>query len=217
MPLIDLSQPLYHHCPNCPAHPLITSRNIANYPREGWRVEELTLTPHAGSHVDAPMHKFIQGKSIDQMPLERFTGEAYIADLRKHDCARGITEEMLAHALPGDLAGKIVLLATGWGDRRERTQDWLHEGPGLTREGAIWLAQRQINGVGIDYYSVGGPHEPCNTQVHEVLLGEEIWILEELRFPAEAFKVKQPAVLWALPVHLKGASGAFCRPVLVGE
>jgi len=215
MPLIDLSQPLYRHCPNCPAHPLIESKHLADHPREGWRVEELTLTPHAGSHLDAPLHKFLTGKSIDQLPLERFTGEAYIADLRAQNTPAGITEEMLAHALPFDISGKIILLATGWGAKRARTESWLQQGPGLTREGAIWLAQRQINGVGIDYYSVGGPGEPSNTLVHEVLLGQEIWILEELNFPDAAFTLKQPATLWALPIHMQGFSGAFCRPALV--
>ena len=80
MHLIDLSQPLYDGAPNCPAHPPVKSELIADHPQQGWRVELLTLASHTGSHVDAPYHKLAEGANLDQIPLERFTGQAVIAD-----------------------------------------------------------------------------------------------------------------------------------------
>ena len=50
--------------------------------------------------------------------------------------------------------------------------------------------------------------------VHEVLLGAGVWIVEELRFPAQVFDLPQPVTFWSLPVNFKGFSGAFCRPVI---
>jgi kynurenine formamidase len=222
--LIDLSQPLYDGSPNCPAHPPVRVEILEDYADGGWRVEGLTLASHTGSHVDAPSHRMPDGKTLDDLPLETFTGPAYIADLRDAVCASapfGAAE--LAARLPAPaggsdpLRGAIVLLATGWGDKRAKTDEWLHCSPTLAPAGADYLASRGVRGVGIDHYSVGGMG-PENERTHEALLGRGIWILEELRFPAEAFALPQPATLWALPVNLAhGASGAFCRPVLAVE
>jgi len=76
------------------------------------------MATHTGSHLDAPLHKIAGGKSIDALPLETFVGPARIADLRGLTADAPITAELLAEKLPGLAAGEIVLLATGWGDRR---------------------------------------------------------------------------------------------------
>src|SRR6185295_4452912 len=55
--LIDLSQPVYADCPICPVHPPVRSELIADHKKSGWMVEQLTLTAHTGSHLDAPLHK----------------------------------------------------------------------------------------------------------------------------------------------------------------
>jgi kynurenine formamidase len=81
-------------------------------------------------------------------------------------------------------------------------------------DAARWIVDKQVRGVGIDHYSVGGAQEPRNAQTHEVLLGSGVWIVEELKFPAEVFALPQPQRFWALPINLKAHSGAWCRPVL---
>ena len=118
MRLIDLSQPLYDNAPNCPVHPPVSFRRTADHPADGWRMEEVAMATHTGSHLDAPLHKIAGGKSIDALPLETFVGPARIADLRGLTADAPITAELLAEKLPGLAAGEIVLLATGWGDRR---------------------------------------------------------------------------------------------------
>ena len=88
MKLIDPSQPIYDGCPNCPADPPVQSRLICDPKKGSWRVEELTLTAHTGSHIDAPSHKLAAGSHIDHIPVERFVGRAVVADLR--DCRPGM-------------------------------------------------------------------------------------------------------------------------------
>src|SRR5690242_15567492 len=127
MKLIDLSQPLYHDAPNCPAHPPVKVDVIATHEQVGWRVELLTLASHTGSHVDAPLHKLAGAPSLDEIPLEKWVGPAHIADLRGLARATPITPELLAPRLPGDLSDRIVLLATGWGDKRAKCAEWLHD------------------------------------------------------------------------------------------
>jgi kynurenine formamidase len=215
MRLIDLSQPVYHDSPNCPAHPPVKSEILKDHPECGWRVELLTLASHTGSHVDAPLHKIAGGASLDDIPLERWMGNAVIADFRGITPDGRMTAEMLSAELPGDLADTIVLLATGWGDKRAKTDEWLCRSPCLSEDGAAWLVEHRIRGVGIDHYSIGGGTEPTNERVHTTLLGAGVWVVEELRFPAEVFALPQPVRYMGLPVNFRGHTGAFCRPVLV--
>jgi arylformamidase len=215
MKLIDLSQPLFHDAPNCPAHPPVKVDIIATHEQVGWRVELLTLASHTGSHVDAPLHKLPGAPSLDQIPLEKWVGSAHIADLRGIAPSTPITSEMLEPLLPPDLSDRIVLLATGWGDQRAKTPRWLHDSPPLSPDGARWLVQRRIRGVGIDHYSIGGSRDPINSQTHTILLGASVWVVEELRFPPEVFTLPQPVQFWALPINFQGFTGAFCRPVIV--
>ncbi|MDB5296269.1 MAG: Kynurenine formamidase [Phycisphaerales bacterium] len=214
MRLIDLSQPVYAGCPNCPAHPPVRSDLIATHAVDGWQCELLTLTNHTGSHVDAPLHKVAGGASLDDLPLSTWVGPAWIADLRDSAADRPITGDVLAAALPADLpAGAIVLLATGWGDRRAATDEWRHHSPFVHPDGARWLVERRVRGVGIDHYSIGG-FGPLNADTHTVLLGNGVWVVEELKFPPEVFALPAPLKFWSLPVNLAGHTGAFCRPVV---
>lgn len=219
MKLIDLSQPLYHDAPNCPAHPPVIVRTETHEAGAAvsWQMEFLEFASHTGSHVDAPLHRMPGGASLGQVPLESFVGEAVLADLRGMEAGQRIDPELLRRSLPvplDELQDKILLLATGWGDRRAKTEEWLWQSPYIPPVTAELLVRAGIRGIGIDHYSVGGAGEE-NPVTHEILLGAGIWIVEELRFPAEVFEVSFPRQFMALPVNLPGASGAPCRPVLV--
>ena len=215
MKLIDLSQPVYDGSPNCPAHPPVRSVLLKDHPADGWRVELLTLSNHTGSHVDAPLHKVAGGANLDGIPLERFVGHAWLVDLRGIAAGSAITAEILARELTAPVKDHIVLLATGWGDKRAHTAEWLYHSPYLVPDGAQWLVDRGARGVGIDHYSIGGSDAQINPETHTILLEAGVWIVEELRFPPAAFAVPQPLTFMSLPINLRGHSGAFCRPVLV--
>jgi len=215
MRLIDLSQPIYHDSPNCPAHPPVKSEIIKDHPQSGWRVELLTIASHTGSHVDAPLHKIAGGMSLDDIPLESWCGPAFLADFRGIAADSQITAAMLESKLKHDVANHIILLATGWGDKRAKTDEWLRHSPCLAVDGAEWLVSKRVRGVGIDHYSIGGCTEPTNERVHTVLLGSAVWVVEELQFPDEVFSLPQPLNYMGLPVNFRGHTGAFCRPVIV--
>jgi kynurenine formamidase len=209
MRLIDLSQPLFDGCPNCPEHPPVKSEILFDHDQVGWRLELLTVVNHTASHVDAPLHKLKGAPSLDDIPLEKWVGPAHIADLRNSRADQRYRPADFAPVLPKDLADKIVLIASGWGYKRARTDEWLNHAPMVGADGAKWLVDQGIRGVGIDYYSIG------DATVHEILLSKGIWIVEELHFPAETFALPQPVQFWSLPVNFKGHTGAFCRPVIV--
>ena len=47
-----------------------------------YAVNYISMLEHVGTHVDAPLHIGDGGQSIDQVPLERFSGRAVCLDLR---------------------------------------------------------------------------------------------------------------------------------------
>ena len=214
--ILDLSQPIFDAGPNCPAHPPVKSVVTSDHNRAEWHWETLTLASHTGSHLDAPLHKIAGGKSIDAIPLNSFVGPAYLADLRPIEPKGLITSRRLAAALPADMPDdSIVLMATGWGDIRERSDRWLYEAPKLTEDGAHWLVDKKARGLGIDHWGIGGWDRENDAAVHTILLGSGIWIVEELRFPADAYSLSMPQTSMALPINLKGHSGAWCRPAFL--
>jgi len=213
MRLIDLSQPLFDQAPNCPVHPPVRFTRTRDHPGGGWRMEEIGLATHTGSHVDAPLHRIAGGRSITELALETFVGPAVIVDLRGIAPEGPIDAARLGRELPQGCADRIVLLATGWGDKRAKTDEWLHRSPRITGDGARWLVERRARGVGIDHYTISGLG-PENDETHAILLGAGIWIVEELHFPPEVFALPQPVKFWSLPMNWPGCSGAFCRPVI---
>ena len=217
MRLIDLSQPVTDGGPNCPVHPPISAKVVATHAKDNWQMEVITLATHTGSHLDAPLHKIDGGKSIDQIPLDSFTGEAVLVDLLDSTADRAIGAELLASRLEGDLTDRIILLATGWGEFRAATDEWHFHSPYLAPSGAQWLVDQGIRAVGIDHYSIGGSRDPDNTRTHEILLGNGLWVVEDLRFPVEIFAIGPRFRFMALPINFPGHSGAFCRPVAVIE
>jgi len=212
MKFIDLSQPLFDGCPNCPVHPPVTIDVIGSHANDGpdaWHMEHLSFASHTGSHVDAPLHKLQGGRPIDAFPLDAWTGPARIVDLRGIAANTPITAAMLVARLPADIAGEWILLATGFGDKRAKCHEWLHEPPFLAADGAQWLVDHNAKGVGIDHFSIG------DAQTHALLLAQPVLIVEELHFSDLAMSLKSPVQFMALPINLKAHSGAPCRPVLL--
>ncbi|MBI4130701.1 cyclase family protein [Candidatus Roizmanbacteria bacterium] len=78
MKIIDLSQPLYDKMPVYPGDPEVSIQEIHNLKKEGWNLRLLTFTTHIGTHVNAPYHMAKSGKTLDDLPLERFFGKAVL-------------------------------------------------------------------------------------------------------------------------------------------
>ncbi|PTY03032.1 Kynurenine formamidase [Verrucomicrobia bacterium LW23] len=216
MKLLDLSQPVFDGCPNCPVHPRVQARITASHQRDNWHMEELSLASHTGSHIDAPLHKIAGGKSISDYPLQSFVATAVVADFRNISPDTPIDAKLLDSHIHTSIEDAVVLLATGWGDQRASDDNWHFHSPYLSPDGAAWLVSKKARAVGIDHYSIGGSRDPDNCRTHEIILGAGLWVLEDLRFPEEIFALaaSQPLQLWALPINFSGFSGSFCRPVI---
>ena len=78
MKIIDLSPPLYDGMPVYPGDPEVEIKQVHTLEKEGWRLRTLSMPGHIGSHVDAFSHMDPEGKTLSEMPLTKFFGQAVV-------------------------------------------------------------------------------------------------------------------------------------------
>ncbi len=164
-------------------------------------LSELSMSAHAGTHVDAPRHLFPAGKTLDALPLETFLGEARVVELPGPE----VTAEALEAArIPPDT--HRLLLKTR-ADSQSPVSSY------LTEDAARWIAPRGARLVGIDSISVD-PEGSADLTAHRVLLGAGVAIIEGLDLSG----VNPGLYLLAcLPLKLRDADGAPARAVLIED
>lgn len=152
----------------------------------------LKLCAHNGTHVDAPFHFLGDGKTVDQLPLDTFIGDCFLA--RHHG---DVTTED-AHRILERAKGVLRILIAG-----EAT---------VTAPAARVFAESGILLLGNESQTVGPSDAPM--EVHLILLKKEIVLLEGvvLSQVPEGFYF-----LSAAPLNLGGADGAPCRAYLIAK
>lgn len=171
-------------------------------------VRRLSLSTHAGTHVDAPDHFVEGGKTLEAVALSRLFGEAVVLDVL--GCPV-IGAADLEAVWPEGNSPERVLLRTDNSVRRIILDEVFHpDFVALSAEGADWLLRRDIATVGIDYYSIE-PYQTPGHPTHMTLLGQDILVIEGLNLvdvPAGRYRMA------CLPLRLQGADGGPARVVL---
>ncbi|MFC5862116.1 cyclase family protein [Acidicapsa dinghuensis] len=211
--IYDLSQPIFNNVPQWPKFrpttmtiPHLTAIESAN-------VEHLDLMTHTGTHVDAPFHFFPEAETIDALPLSHFHAPCIALDLRHKEPGSDLAARDFERHADQIKAGMIVLLKTGWAEKRALTKEFLTAWPYLTGEGAEYLISLGIHGVGIEGLSIGGYDDPeKETAAHKVLLSRKKLIIEDIRVP-DAMIDGRIRHFAAFPVLIRGAGGAWTRAV----
>lgn len=71
--IIDLSQPIYQGMPVYPGDPAVKISDIA---KKKYIISKISFGNHTGTHIDAPSHMISGGKTLNDFPLEYFSGKA---------------------------------------------------------------------------------------------------------------------------------------------
>ena len=212
--LIDLSHPLEHGQLNFPLDPKISVVVHNTVATIGYNITQISLSTHQGTHLDVPFHFYDDGKTVDQMPLERFYGPAVLVDLAPGSCLPAktpITVEMLAPHARKFQPGAKVIYRTGW-DRTFGTPECFTDFPTLTLDAARWIAERRIGLLGMDTLTPSTEWK----EVHLLLLGKgvEIVIVEGL---TNLDQLPERFTLAAFPLNIKGRDGSPIRAVAIVE
>jgi kynurenine formamidase len=177
--------------------------------QDGANVSRVNFVTHAGTHIDAPRHAFTGAQTVDEIPLERLSGEALIADLTARPDPALITLADL-QAWAGSLRpGDIFVVVTG-AYRAYGTPGYHAAAPALDPLAAKWLTVAGIAAYATDATTIETPTAIFNP-VHQVLLAAGIPIIENL---ANLDQLVAPRVRFiCLPLKLRGADGAPCRVI----
>ncbi|HEX5595879.1 MAG TPA: cyclase family protein [Micromonosporaceae bacterium] len=162
-----------------------------NYaPGTEFHVARIDMIANTGTYLDAPGHRWADGADLAGVPLERLADLPGVV-VRVPEGVRAVDRLMLA---PYEVAGRAVLLHTGWDAHFGTERYAAPEHPYLAEEGARWLVQAGAALVGIDAINIDDTSPAAGGQrpAHSTLLAAGIPIVEHLRglaaLPPEGFR-----------------------------
>ena len=167
-------------------------------------VSAIGMSPHVGTHADAPLHVSDGWPASDALSLEAFVGPAIVIGIEAADGA--IESSALASRLPSRV--ERLLLRTG---RTIADGSFPAAWPALTPACVRWLAARGLRLLGVDAPSVDD-RESKTLDTHRALFDARASILENLDLrgvPDGRYE------LVALPWRVEGLDAAPVRAMLV--
>ena len=161
--LVDLTLPLFTGAPIWSPEPKTVITDYFTIGREYgapemMNMKVLYMTGHAGTHCDAPKHLRAGKPSLDDIPLERYVGEAVVAHLPE----KGFDDPWIQIAdlehLEADLTKESRLLVhTGWDRHWQKDNETYFDqqkAPKFHLDTLAWLRDKQVGLIGVDMPSV---------------------------------------------------------------
>jgi kynurenine formamidase len=201
---------------------------------EGWAIEQINLTTHNGTHLDAPWHfastmnRGERAATIDEVPLDWCYRPGVKLDFRQFAdgyvaTAADVEAELkrIGHTLaPLD----IVVVNTSAGAAYGRPE-YVAKGCGMGREATLYLLERGVRVTGTDGWSWDAPFIHTMGKYAKTKDASLIWEghkagreigychIEKLHnleaLPATGFMVS------CFPVKVRAASAGWCRAVAI--
>lgn len=163
----------------------------------------LEMSPHTGTHIDAPYHFYDRGRRVGDLPLEIYMGPAAVVGVE------GKPRITRADIHPQGLSAPRLLLRTGgWEDGA----CFPEKIPVLAEDVPEWLHAYGVELLGVDLPSVD-QIDSKDLPIHHALGKHGIAILEGLDLRGVPDGLYE---LIALPLRLEGADGSPVRAILRG-
>lgn len=195
MKIYDISQEIFN-CAVYPGDPLPERKILSSMENgEPYNLTAFSMCAHNGTHIDAPRHFIKDGRSVDEIGMESLVGMAYVAEHYgsvTQDDAIAILDK--ASKKNPDSARRILIK----GDAE------------VSEAAAKVFADAKILLLGNESQTVGPENAPM--QVHKILLGANVIILEGIRLNEIMEGVY---LLNAAPLNLSGSDGSPCRAILI--
>lgn len=203
MKYYDISRPLHEATAHWPGdEPFRRESTMKMADGKSVNLSKISLSPHNGTHADAPYHYDDAGARMDEVPVERYIGPARVVALEGR--AMITLADVQALALNGV---ERLLVRTG------SYPDYTHFNVAFTAFAADaieYLAQMGVRLIGTDAHSMD-PLTSHDLPAHKACGRTGMLILENLDLAAVP---PSDYELIALPLRLVGADGSPIRAVL---
>ncbi|WP_188681813.1 cyclase family protein [Thermogymnomonas acidicola] len=209
--IIDLSVTIEPGMATWPTNPEIVLKDMCTFEKDGYKEEIYSSSTHTGTHLDAPLHMYRQGASVDRIDLSELVQEGYCIRPRVTD--NEIHIDAIRAVWKPEYDGKAILINTGWDRKRSRTQEWQYGFPGLAEDTVDFFGEHGTKLIGIDTLGI----EPASHQgfpVHRGLERYGITFIEDMA-NLHLLEIGKPYLIVALPLKLRGASGSMARVIAI--
>ena len=205
----DLSVTIEPKMATWPSNPEVELNEEWTYERDGYKEEVYKSSTHTGTHIDAPIHMFKGGLSVDQLELHTLVSEGYC--IRPRIFGTEIKLAEIKKIWKKEYDGKTILINTGWDKKRAKNDEWQYKFPGLAEDTIDFFGEKKVKLIGIDTLGIE-PADHTNFPVHKGLEKYVITFIEDMQ-NLEKLKEGKPYLIIALPLKLKGASGSMSRTI----
>ncbi|MDC7219119.1 MAG: cyclase family protein [Spirochaetales bacterium] len=208
MNIIDLSHPIMEDMPVYPGTETPQIREACTLDKDGFREKLLTMFSHTGTHMDAPCHILKEAPALDDLPIDNFTGKAFVLNA---DLGTGgvVEEKVILEASEAISQAEFLLVHTGW-SRYWGREEYYGKFPVLSEAAARALAALGLKGIGFDCISADSMDAP-KLPNHRIFLGAGMVIIENLCRLEEL--PQEGAEFFAFPLKIKEADGSPVRAV----
>ena len=152
--LVDLSHPFGRGNPLWPSNGDFHIDRVQHMPMHYRLLQTFNdFHMHNSTHADSPSHVIPEGASTHELPLENYYGPAVCLDIPKKHWELITVEDIekaAAKVEGGIQEGDWVLICTGMNKRWGENDDYFMYSPGMSIEGARWLVDHKVKGVGFD-------------------------------------------------------------------
>jgi kynurenine formamidase len=201
--LIDLSHVIAHGTVTYPGFPppvisdfLSREASREKYaPGTEFQIGRIDMIANTGTYLDTPAHRYADGFDLAELPLAAVAGVPGVVI--------SVVEMVIGApaVASADLAGKAVLVRTGWDRHWGRDEYGDTDHPHLTAEAAEQLVGDGVALVGIDSVNIDAT-TTGERPAHSTLLAAGIPIVEHLtgldQLPSDGFE------FFAVPVKVQG-------------
>jgi kynurenine formamidase len=200
----------------------------------GWAIEEIELTTHNGTHVDAPWHYHPtmdggeRAITIDEIPLEWCYQPGVKFDFRHFDDGYLVTPDDMQSELARighELKPLNIIVVNTSAGERYGEDDYLNKGCGFGREATLWLTDRGVRVVGTDAWTWDAPFPQTLERWNETKDPSIIWEGHKAGMEKGYCQIEKMGNLDQLPstgfdvicfpTKIKGASAGWTRAVAV--
>ena len=207
MKIVDLSHEIQYNMTVYSDDERPIFNDISKIKISGYNEKSINICSHTGTHIDSPYHMIEKGKSLYEIDVENFLGNAFIVDisdnkgdiitLDKLECYKKEIEKI-----------DFLIIKTGW-EKYWNKEEYLSNFPILSEEAAKWLAKLEIKGIGVDTISVDSTNS-TDFPIHMILFKEGKLIIENL---TNLEKVPNKFMFIATPLNFKKADGCPVRAI----